>query len=446
MNAAARNCEGPSGIGIGRRELIRFGFGGLGLAELSRQRSLAAAPPDTALIIVWLHGGVTHLETWDPKPDAPVEYRGPFGAINTSVSGLQFSELLPRQAALAHRMSVIRSVVHRGICHQQGLQTLMTGKEQLVLKNKAEHPDCTCVIGHHRQPTTRRLPANVGMPPLPYGGAAYLGAGEEAFVVSGDPNQPTFQVPNIAVADKQRPRLERRVRLLQGVDSTQRALWENPEIAARDRHYHAAVEMVTGSEARSAFSLEQESAATRDRYGRTRWGQQLLLARRLVEAGVSVVTCSFFQVEKGVAGSFDDHAVNWDCFQAQKERAPVLDQSVAALIRDLHDRGLDRKVMVVVTGEFGRTPKISHVDGKAGRDHWPYATSLLVSGGGLRMGEVIGATDSRGEYVVERPVSPNDLLATIYRHMGIDPERHLVDHSGRPVAILDRKDPIPELV
>jgi uncharacterized protein (DUF1501 family) len=168
-------------------------------------------------------------------------------------------------------------------------------------------------------------------------------------------------------------------------------------------------------------------------------------ARRLAEAGVSAVTTSLFGVENGIAGSWDDHAVNWDCFKAMKERAPVFDQAVAALVEDLYERGLDRDVLLVVTGEFGRTPRIAYTDGRPGRDHWPHAMSVLLAGGGLRMGQVVGATDPRGEYVDERALSPNDLLATLYHHLGIDPTREFQDRSGRPVPILDRSEPIPEL-
>ena len=204
--------------------------------------------------------------------------------------------------------------------------------------------------------------------------------------------------------------------------------------------------MLTSGAAHRAFDLAAEPDQTRDRYGRTRWGQSMLLARRLVEAGVSAVTVSLFGVEKGIASNWDDHAVNWDCFKASQERSPVFDQGVSALIEDLFDRGLDRKVLLVITGEFGRTPKISYTNGKPGRDHWPHCNSILLAGGSLRAGQVVGETDARGEYVTERPISPNDLLATIYRHLKIDPAREFLDYSGRPIRILDRTEPIVELV
>ena len=447
--SASYLCPGP----VSRRELLRFGLGGIAgltLPDLLRMQSASAAGasrPDTAIILVWCHGGASHLETYDPKPDAPAEYRGPFKAIETSVPGLRYSELMPRQAKLAHRTSLLRSVVHRGICHQQGLQTLLTGHEQLVLKNKADYPDVMCVVNKVRERTGDALPASIGIPPLPYGGAAYLGSAYEVFSVQGDPNAPKFEVPNLQVAAPYGgERLSRRVRLLGDLDTARRDLAQNAEIAARDRQYGAAVEMLTSGAAHRAFDLAAEPDQTRDRYGRTRWGQSMLLARRLVEAGVSAVTVSLFGVEKGIASNWDDHAVNWDCFKASQERSPVFDQGVSALIEDLFDRGLDRKVLLVITGEFGRTPKISYTNGKPGRDHWPHCNSILLAGGSLRAGQVVGETDARGEYVTERPISPNDLLATIYRHLKIDPAREFLDYSGRPIRILDRTEPIVELV
>ncbi|HEU4752653.1 MAG TPA: DUF1501 domain-containing protein [Armatimonadota bacterium] len=450
---ASHACRGPVMARSGRREILRFGLAGLaglGLGDLLGAQSASAAGvagrKDTAVILVWCHGGPSHLETYDPKPDAPAEYRGPFGAIPTNVAGVRISELLPRQAKVADRFSLIRSVLHRGICHQQGLQTLLTGKEELVLKQKPDHPDAFCVLAKMRERPGDALPVHVGIPPLPYGGAAYLGAAYEPFVVSGDPNSPTFEVPNVRLKDgAERQRLERRVRLMHSIDGARRMLEDDPLAAARDRHYEAAVDLLTSGKAREAFDLSREATALRDRYGRTRWGQSLLLARRLVEAGVGAVVVSLLGVENGIIGSWDDHAVNADCFKAMQQRAPIFDQAVSALIQDVYDRGLDRRVLILVTGEFGRTPKISHAEGRPGRDHWPHAMSILVSGGGLRMGQVIGATDARGEFVEERPLSPNDLLATLYRHLGVDPSLELTDRSGRPVRILDRTEGIREL-
>jgi hypothetical protein len=266
-------------------------------------------------------------------------------------------------------------------------------------------------------------------------------------VVAGDPNSPSFEVPNLSFPNPDaRSRLDRRLRVLHSLDDVRRDLEHDPGVEARGKQYQAAVDLLRGTKAREAFDISREDEKTRNRYGRNRWGQQLLLARRLVEAGVGVVTTSLFGVEKGIASNWDDHAVNWDCFKATQERSPVFDQAVAALIGDVYDRGLDKKVLVIVTGEFGRTPKISYVNGRPGRDHWPQAMSILLSGGGLRMGQVIGATDSRGEAPAERALHPNDFLATLYHHLRIDPQTEVRDRTGRPFPILDRVTPISELI
>jgi hypothetical protein len=427
---------------------------GLALTDLLRLRADAAssavsAPSrsDTAVILVWCHGGPSHLETYDPKPEAPAEFRGPFGAIETSVPGLRYSELLPLQARVAHRCSLIRSVHHRGPCHDSGLQTLLSGHEQLVNKfGNPDHPDAFCVLSKVRERPGNVLPVYVGAPPLGYTGPAYLGPAYAPFAVTGDPSAPNFEVPNISVPESGRGRLDRRLRLLGSLDDVRRDLDHDPGVTARGQNYHAAVDLLTSSRAREAFNISGEDEKTRDRYGRNRWGQQLLLARRLVEAGVGAVTTSLYGVEKGMSGSWDDHAVNWDCFKAMQERAPVFDQAVAALVNDLYDRGLDKKVLLIVTGEFGRTPKISYANGRPGRDHWPQAMSILLSGGGMRMGQVIGSTDPRGEAPDQRPLHPNDFLATVYHHLGVDPRAELTDRSGRPFPILDRTEPIAELV
>lgn len=438
----AGRCAGPA-RGLARRELLRFGvagFGGLTLPGLLAARAHAAGTsPDTSVILVWCHGGPSHLETYDPKPEAPSEFRGPFGAIETAVAGMRLSELLPEHARIAGRFALVRSFTHRGICHQQGLQTLLSGKEQLVLKNNPDHPDCFCVTAWARQQPGAGMPAHVGLPPLPYSGPAYLGPAYEPFAVGGDPNAPDFEVPNVRLTVEGRTRLGRRARLAGNLDAVRRDLDVLREVHAHDRHYQAALDMLTGGAAARAFDISREPAGIRDRYGRTRWGQSLLLARRLVEAGVAAVVVSLFGVENGLFGNWDDHAVNVDCFAAMKQRAPIFDRAVSSLLEDLHDRGMDRKTMVIVTGEFGRTPRINEAGtGRPGRDHWPHAFSILLAGGGIRGGQVLGATDPRGEYVTESPCEPNDLLATLYTHLGIDPSQELTDRTGRPIRILDR--------
>ncbi len=468
MNAFATTSAHGPGLSLGgpirRRELLRFGLGGLSLPALLSARASGPQQPDerTAVIVVWLQGGASHLETYDPKPLSGSAYRGPYDPIATRVPGMQICELLPRHAAIADRFSLLRSMVHTGFCHQQGTQQLFTGHPVRILKQKPDHPDFLSITHRLRQDPSRSLPNYVGVNPVPYAGAAYLGPAYEAFAVTGDPNSPKFQVPNIGLTDKQKlGRMRSRIGLRQRLDRFSRDVDDFRRMQALDEFESQALNVLTGSAAKHAFDISQEDKKTRDRYGRNRWGQQALLARRLVEAGVDLVTTTFNGSLCGRVGNWDDHAVNHNVFEGMKHRSPFYDQAVAALVEDLYERGLDRRVMVVVTGEFGRTPKISYKasTGKGvasaakgtvqpGRDHWPRATSILFAGGRSTPGQVIGATDGRGEDARERIVGRDDFLATMYHHLGIDARRlAMADFSGRPVPLLQigNADPIPEL-
>lgn len=453
---------------LGRREILRCGLAGLSGLSLPQLFSLRSQAADvkpsepTALIVVWLQGGASHLETYDPKPRAPSEYRGPFSAIRTKAPGLDVCELLPRHAQVANRFSLLRSVVHTGFCHQQGTQQLFTGHEVRELKQKPDHPDLMSIAYRLRSGPTRTIPNYIGVPPTAYFGSAYLGPAYEPFGVSGDPNSPEFSVPNIGLTEpSQAARVRQRIDLRQKLDRFQQDVDNLNQIRAFDSFESQAWNMLTSPEAKRAFDISQEDEKTRDRYGRNQWGQQCLLARRLVEAGVELITTQFSGPLCGRVGNWDDHAVNHNVFEAMKHRAPFLDQAVGALIEDIYDRGLDKRVMVVVTGEFGRTPKINYQastgEGVAsapagavqpGRDHWPRASSILFAGGGITPGQVVGGTDIRGEDVIDRIVGRGDFLATLYRHLGIDAQ-HVAfkDLSGRPVPILpDGGKPIPELM
>ncbi|HEX7449618.1 MAG TPA: DUF1501 domain-containing protein [Pirellulales bacterium] len=448
-----------------RRELLRAGLAGisgLSLAELFRLRAEAAKSDSqrTAVILVWLPGGASHLETYDPKPAATSDYRGPYAAIDSSVSGIQLCELLPRQAALAHRFTLLRSMVHTGFCHQQGTQQLLTGHPVRELKQKPDEPDLFAIANYLRRDPKRALPNYVGVPPANYLGAAYLGPAYEPFIVGGDLSAPEFRVPNIGLASAaQAGRLDERISLRKRFDRLRREIDQRGEMNALDAFESQAWQMLTGSEARAAFDLSREDQATRERYGMNSWGQQCLMARRLVEAGVDLVTTQLGGPLCGRVNNWDDHAVNHHVFEAMRFRAPAFDQAVAALIEDLHQRGLTERVLLIVSGEFGRTPKISYAastgagaaSGAAGvvqpgRDHWPGATSILFSGGSVSPGQVIGATDARGEQVIDRRVSVGDFLATVYRHLGIDAQRVAINNfAGRPVPILQEGRPIAEL-
>ena len=433
-----------------------MGLAGMSLADLARLRARGGDATDrepTAIILVFLHGGASHLETYDPKPLAPAEYRGPFGAISTSVPGLDLCELLPRHARLADKFTIVRSMVHTGFCHGIGQQQMFTGHEVREFKPKSEHPEFMTIANRLRMRPGRVLPNYVGASPIPYLGAAYLGPTCDAFAVNGDPNSAQFSVPNVGGTDDARlGRLRRQVALRDQLDRLRGDLDLAHNMQAIDAFEDLAWNVLTSPEAAAAFDLSREPDAVRDRYGRTAWGQQCLLARRLVEAGVDLTAVTLAGPSAGRVQNWDDHAVNHHVFEAMQKRAPIFDQAVASLIEDLHQRGLDRRTLLIVTGEFGRTPKISYAADSAsgvmqpGRDHWPAATSFLLSGGGLKHGQVIGATDRRGEQVVERRIGPEDFLATVYRHLGIDPTGiEFEDFSGRPVPILNGGTPLAEL-
>lgn len=437
-----------------RREILRLGLsclGGLSLTELARLRAQASLQPSqerTALLVVWLHGGASHLETYDPKPAAASEFRGPFGSIQSAVPGLDLCELLPEHARIARRFTLLRSLVHTGFCHGIGPQQMFTGHEVRDFRPRPDHPDCFSITSQLRRDPTRELPNYVGVGPIPYLGAAYLGPSYEPFAVHGNPNAKDFQVPNIGLTDAaQVQRLGERCSLREKLDHLRRDLDLRGNMLAADEFESQAVKMLTGQQTREAFDLSLEPDHVRDRYGRTQWGQQCLLARRLVESGVDLVTTTLAGPEAGPVQNWDDHAVNHHVFDEMKRRAPIFDQAVSALVEEIYERGLDRRVMVLVTGEFGRTPRISYHEGRPGRDHWPSVTSLLFAGAGIDGAQVIGASDARGERVVERIVGVRDLLATLYRHLGVETAGiEFADFSGRPVPILNGGRCIPELV
>lgn len=439
------------------------GLGTLSLPNLFRQRAQASETKSrerTALIVVWLPGGASHIETYDPKPNAPSEYRGPFNPLSTNVQGMDLCELLPRHAAIADRFTLLRSMVHTGFCHQQGTQQLFTGHDVRELRNRPDHPDFLSIAYRLRFETERAIPNYIGVPAVNYSGAAYLGPTYEPFAVGGDPNSPTFKVPNIRTRDsRETDRLEGRLDLRRKFDRFRRDVDRLGNMAAFDSFESQAWNMLSSSATGEAFDLSKESEATRERYGRNLWGQRCLLARRLVESGVDLVTVQFDGALCGRIGNWDDHAVNHNVFAGMQHRTPYFDHAVASLIEDLYDRGLDKRVMVVVTGEFGRTPKINYDistgggDASApagtkqpGRDHWPRATSMLFAGGGIATGRIIGATDSRGEDATDRIVGRGDFLATMYHHLGIDYESiSFADHRGRPIPIVQSGKVIPEL-
>ena len=448
-----------------------MGMTGLGLSDLFRIRAMGEekgrSMPRRSVIFVWLPGGPPHMETYDMKPQAPSEYRGEFRPIRTNVSGMEICELFPRQARIADKFTILRSLHHEFADHGGAHKRFMTGRIPATPTEFVnDAPAVTSIV-------TRMLESRHrgALPPVVAGvdagrsqidvfslGAAYLGSAQTPFMVVGDPSAPDFKVQNLGLTPDMAVRLEDRTHLLQGMDRLRRDLDRSGLVDAMDRFSQRAVTMLTSAEVREAFDLSRESLATRERYGWSAYGQRGLLARRLVEAGCPFVTMVWENpfpsqpIPKACTYNWDSHAVNCDLFDDARWRFPVYDQAVSALIEDLYARGLDREVLLVVTGEFGRTPRLEQTKGsqtgvvQPGRDHWPQAGSLIVSGGGMRTGQVVGATNSKGEYLVERPITPNDLWATVYGHLGIDFNESLPDYTGRPMPILPFGEPIRELM
>ena len=468
-----------------RRELLKFGmygFGGVSLSQLLRARAAAddvVAEPGagrrtsknrhgerTAIILVWQRGGCSHLDTWDPKPDAPTEFRGPYSTIDTNVPGIRLTELLPSLSKCADKFTLLRSIAHTGGGHPAGSLQVLAGDTDAKDKTLPVLPDWMSIANYLRHNPKREIPNYVTVNPVDrydactIAGSTYLGPSYDPFKVLGDPSKPEFKVPNIGLGDPAvAQRFRKRLELKRGLDRVKADIDQTGIMEAVDDFDRQALNLLTSPKAQAAFDLSQEKPAVRERYGMHQWGQQLLMARRLVEAGVEIVTTELDGPLCGRVANWDDHAVNHHVFNALEHRMPTFDQAVSALIEDVYARGLNRRVLVVVAGEFGRTPRISHVASSGGgvasgakgtvqpgRDHWPRANTMLFAGGGLQTGQVIGATDSRGEDPVDRRVSPGDFLATLYNHLGIDAARIAVpDQSGRPIPILPQGAAIPEL-
>ena len=467
FNASSINlCPGPES----RRGFMKMGLAGFATLSLPgmlrlRAESPAASREQTAVILVWQPGGCSHIDTYDPKPNAASEYRGPFATIPTKVPGMHFTELLPRQAKIADKFTVLRSMRNGAGGHPAGSMQMFSGDSDTRDKPQPRLPDWMSVTNYLRSQAgsrTNPLPAYVGVnAPTTYNGPAYVGDAYSPFSISGDPNNPNFVVPNIGLSDPTEVKhLGRRASLRQNLDTLERAFDQAGELQALDEFETQAMTLLTNPQTKVAFDLSKEDSQTRDRYGRNTWGQQLLLARRLVEAGVEVLTSSLRGPLCGRVANWDDHAVNSHIFDALRFRAEAYDQAVTALIEDIHQRGLDKRVLVVVTGEFGRTPKINYQPStgagnasapagtkQPGRDHWPRAFSNIWAGGGIETGRFIGATDKLGEDSIEHICGPGDFLATIYHHLGIDSSKVLIkDFNGRPTPIVDYGRPIPELI
>lgn len=439
-----------------RRSYLKLGLAGLAggsftdlLALRAANANDAAARGQTATkpsscILIWMDGGPTHFETFDPKPDAPAEIRGDFRPIKTNVSGIEICEHLPQLAKIADKYSIIRSVCHNQGNHGAGNHYMMTGAPPRIPVGCGAfvsfHPSLGSVAAYER-PAPHGLPSYFTMPSMSRsGGPNFLGAKYAPFIVANDPNNKHFRVRDVELPNglaSERFQARRDLRSL--VDTmprfTSRETFD--PVAAYDDNYEQGYELVLTPDAQKAFEIGKEPDDLRDRYGRNSFGQRALLARRLVESGVPFVTI--------YDGGWDHHS---DLFGALATRLPSWDQTLATLISDLDQRGLLETTMVIALGEFGRTPKISTLPGqtKPGRDHWANAMSILFAGGGSRGGQVIGATDRQGYAPIERVLSPENYVSTVYRKLGIDPNKIYYTPAGRPTHLVSDPTPIAELM
>ena len=437
------NCEG-----IRRRDCLRLGLSGVlgaGMVDLLRLRSDAAipsangSPPATRCILIWMDGGPTHYETFDPKPEAPSEIRGQYHPISTSVPGIQFSEKMERLAGIADRLAIVRSIRHNQGNHGAGNHYMMTGAPPRIPVGCGAfvsfHPSLGSATAYERS-APAGLPSYFSLPRMSRsGGPNFLGAKYAPFVVSDNPNSKNFQVRDVTVPrGLLGDRFAKRKELRRDVDRLQRVADQAAAdpVSTFDEYYDQAYTLVTSPEAKKAFDIHSESDQVRTRYGRNSFGQRALLARRLVEAGVPFVTL--------YEGGWDHHN---EIFKALDKKLPPFESSIAALIEDLDDRGLLNSTLVVALGEFGRTPK---VNSRGGRDHWSNAMSVMFAGCGVAGGQVIGATDRAGYAAVDRVLSPENFASTIYRKLGIDPGKIYYTPQGRPVHLVSDDAPIQELM
>jgi hypothetical protein len=427
-----------------RRTLLKIGslgIGGLTLPNLLRSEARAAEETGTkkrrkAVILLWLAGGPSHIDMYDLKPDAPAEFRGEFKPVSTNVPGIDISEHLPHQAKIMDKISLVRSAFHTNAGHGMGAQWMLTGYQPTIEVNDNIYPATGSVVAKMLGPNDPGMPAYVNLPrQIGLGKAAYLGASYNPFAPDSDPNQDDFAVRNLKMPGRvSTDRLARRRELQGQIDQIRRDIDLKGDISGLDTFYRDAMEMVTSDKAQKAFHIQSEDRKLREEYGRHDFGQSCLLARRLVEAGVTYVA-----IQAG--GGWDTHGDNFT--QLKKNLLPKYDQGFSALVADLANRGLDKDVLVMTMGEFGRTPRINP---QAGRDHWPGAMTIVYAGGGLKMGQAIGATNDKAEYPTSKPYTVGCVLSTMYHCLGIDHKHVFFDPAKRPLPILAEGKPIEELI
>jgi hypothetical protein len=441
----SRLCDG-----VTRREFLRvgaLGLAGLTLPELMRCRALAepargGRPRSCIQLFMW--GGPSQQETFDLKPSAPEGIRGQFRPIATRVPGTRICEHLPRLAALADRYAILRSVTHTGVNHGTSAYHMLTGHIHFspgTLRHPTpnDFPSVGCAVARYgRQP--RELPPYVALPSVLYDGdggevpgqgPGLLGQGSAPFLVNGDPTRPDFSIDTLHLpADLSPQRFRGRIGLQAALERRAEQVSRQPAVQGMGSHYERAYRMLQSPAARQAFNLSAEPARLRERYGPHTFGQSCLLARRLVEAGVPLVTVYWNAPHIDDLQHWDTHRDSFN--RLQNYLLPPFDRGLTALLEDLHDRGLIDDTLVVWMGEFGRTPRLNR---NGGRDHWGFCQSVLMAGAGVRGGQVYGSSDAHAAYAAEQPVSPDDLAATVFHTLGVPLEQELRDAQGRPLPL-----------
>jgi len=446
--------------GLNRRNFVQLGIAGMAGASLGDVLRAKASSSSTgrsrtadSAILIWLDGGPSHLDLYDLKPEATAEIRGLWRPIRTNVSGFEISELFPKQAKVADKFSIVRSLYHGTGDHFAGGHRMLTSKAMGVSggNTAGKFPSIGSIIGRERGARELGMPAYVSVPVASsiglrpgYFGGNWLGVQYDPFQTGGDPNKEDFKIPSLDLAaDMSVSRLDDRRDLRSRLDQISRQVDTSGTFDAMDRFDREALEFISGERARRAFDIGSEDPRLRDQYGRHNWGQSTLLARRLIEAGSTFVTVHF--------GGWDNH---WDLKSAMESYLPRVDAAVSTLLTDLECRGLLDSTMVILCGEFSRTPRMNDggnggppmSKGTPGRDHWGNSMFCLLAGGGIRGGQIVGSTDRKGYAPKTRAVRPEHVHATIYTAMGIDPKLHLLDHSGRPTPVLEDPTPISELL
>ncbi|MCI0359665.1 MAG: DUF1501 domain-containing protein [Planctomycetaceae bacterium] len=443
------NARAKEGVRlVGRRSTLKAGIAGIAGLSLpallaAQDQAVAAGKPiarQKSVILLWMTGGPSHIDTWDVKPDAPPEIRGPFGTIATKLPGGRLCEFLPKQAAMMDRLTIIRSVDCRKSNHEPNMvmQTANREAEPRINPEASHYPALASIVARHESKPDLALPPYVVLNMQSRSHVAFagdLGKRYEPFVAK---NVSELLAAHAALDGD---RIQSRQNLLKQFDRLRAGLDQDGSMQSLDHYSRQAVEMVTGPRAREAFDLSREPKETLDRYGEHNWARQALLARRLVEAGVSFVTIDLSN--HGASGTWDTHGDNippyGGIWNGLRPLLPVFDHVLTTLVGDLAERNLLDDVLVIAMGEFGRTPQIGTQGSTDGRNHWPFVMSLTMAGGGLRHGQVIGATERDGGQIKERPVTPSDLAATIFHHFGIPADVQYTDYRGRPRYVLEEK-------